>query len=225
MKNKQFAVIGLGRFGKSVAQTLASLGYEVLVIDSNEHEIQSIAHEVTHAIQVDARDEEALKALGIRNFDVVIVAIGDDIQANILVTVLLKEIGVKYVIAKAKDNMHGKVLEKIGADKVIYPEKDMGMRLAYHLVTPNILDFIELSSEYNIIEVATPSSFVGKSLEQLSLRSKYGVSIIAIKKKDAIIADPEAASVIESGDILVFLGRKNAMTFIPQEKEEPDANK
>ncbi len=195
MKNKQFAVIGLGRFGSSVAKTLSLLGYEVLAIDSSEHEVQSIVNDVTHAVQVDALDEDALKALGIRNFDVVIVAIGEDVQANILVTVILKEMGVKKIIAKAKNNMHGKVLEKIGADLVVYPEKDMGIRVAYHLVSPNILDFIELSPEYSIIEIAAPSEFLGKSLGQLNLRAQYGMSVIAIKKKNSIIADPGAESV------------------------------
>lgn len=216
MKNKQFAVIGLGRFGSSVAKTLSSLGYEVLAIDSSEHEVQSIVNDVTHAVQVDALDEDALKALGIRNFDVVIVAIGEDVQANILVTVILKEMGVKKIIAKAKNNMHGKVLEKIGADLVVYPEKDMGIRVAYHLVSPNILDFIELSPEYSIIEIAAPSEFLGKSLGQLNLRAQYGMSVIAIKKKDSIIADPGAESVIEAEDILVFVGKNEAVNKLPQ---------
>jgi trk system potassium uptake protein TrkA len=215
LKNKQFAVIGLGRFGTSVAKTLSSLGYEVLAIDSSEQHVQAIANDVTHAVQVDARDEEALKALGIRNFDVVIVAIGEDVQSNILVTVTLKEIGVNYVIAKAKNNMHGKVLEKIGADKVVYPEKDMGVRVAYHLVTPNILDFIELSPEYSIAEVAAPAAFIGKSLGKLNLRAEYGMSVIAIKKKDTIIADPGADSVIEEKDILVFVGKNDALNRLP----------
>lgn len=216
MKNKQFAVIGLGRFGRSVAKTLSSLGYEVLAIDNSEHEVQSIVNDVTHAVQVDALDEDALKALGIRNFDVVIVAIGEDVQANILVTVILKEMGVNKIIAKAKNNMHGKVLEKIGADMVVYPEKDMGIRVAYHLVSPNILDFIELSPEYSIIEIAAPSEFLGKSLGQLNLRAQYGMSVIAIKKKNAIVADPGAESVIEAEDILVFVGKNEAINKLPK---------
>lgn len=216
MKNKQFAVIGLGRFGRSIAKTLSSLGYEVLAIDSSEQEVQSIANDVTHAVQVDALDEDALKALGIRNFDVVVVAIGEDVQANILVTVILKEMGVKQIIAKAKNNMHGKVLEKIGADMVVYPEKDMGIRVAYHLVSPNILDFIELSPEYSIMEVAPPPEFHGKSLGQLNLRALYGMSVIAIKKKNSIIADPGAESVIEADDILVFVGRNEAINNLPK---------
>lgn len=218
MKNKQFAVIGLGRFGRSVALTLNSIGYDVLAIDASETEVQSIAHEVTHAVQVDARDEEALKALGIRNFDVVIVAIGEDIQSNILVTAILKDLGVKYVLAKAKDNMHGKVLEKIGADKVVYPEKDMGVRVAHHLVTPNILDFIELSPEYSIVEVSAPQEYVGKSLGKLNLRAQLGMSVIAIKKKDEIIAGPGASSVIEENDILVFIGTNEALGRLPHQK-------
>ncbi|NLI91226.1 MAG: TrkA family potassium uptake protein [Peptococcaceae bacterium] len=212
MKDRQFAVIGLGRFGSSVATTLSSLGYNVLAIDSSEQQVQAIANEVTHAVQVDALDEDALKALGIRNFDVVIVAIGEDIQANILVTVILKEIGVKYVIAKAKNNMHGKVLERVGADKVVYPEKDMGIRVAYHLVSENILDFIELSPDYSIIEVVAPPEFVGKSIGKLNLRAQYGMSVLAIKKKDQIIADPGADSVIDEKDVLVFVGKNTSLS-------------
>ncbi|RNC62945.1 MAG: Ktr system potassium uptake protein A [Candidatus Dichloromethanomonas elyunquensis] len=215
MKNRQFAVIGLGRFGSSVAVTLSSLGYDVLAIDSSEQQVQAIANEVTHAVQVDALDENALKALGIRNFDVVIVAMGDDIQANILVTVILKEIGVKYVISKAKNSMHGKVLAKVGADKVVYPEKDMGIRIAYHLVSENILDFIELSPDYSIIEVVTPPEFAGKSIGNLNLRAKYGISVLAIKKKDEIVADPGADSIIDEKDILVFVGKNTSLSYFP----------
>lgn len=215
MKKKQFVVIGLGRFGTSVATTLSSLGYDVLAIDSCEEEVQAIANQVTHAVQMNAQDEEALKALGIRNFDVAIVAIGEDIQSNILVTVILKEIGVKYVIAKAKNNMHGKVLEKVGADKVIYPEKDMGIRVAYHLVSPNIIDFIKLSSDYNIIEITAPPQFIGKSLGKLNLRAQYGMSVIAIKKKNTILTDPGANAIIEEDDILVFIGQKDLLDKIP----------
>jgi trk system potassium uptake protein TrkA len=216
LKNKQFAIIGLGRFGTSVAKTLTSLGYDVLAIDISEQNVQAVANDVTHAVQVDAREEEALKALGIRNFDVVIVAIGEDIQSNILVTVILKDMGVSYVIAKARNNMHGKVLEKIGADKVVYPEKDMGIRVAYHLVSPNILDFIELSPEYSIMESTAPREFIGQSLSQLNFRAKYGMSVIAIKKKDVIIADPGAESVIEENDILVFIGNNEALSRLPK---------
>ena len=160
-KNKQFAVIGLGRFGVSVARTLFKGGYEVLAIDSNEERVQKISSEVTHVVQADTTDENALKALGIRNFDVVVVAIGEDVQANVLTTLLLKELGVNYIVAKAKNELHGKMLEKIGADRVVYPERDMGQRVAHNLVSTNVLDYIELSPDLSLVEVTTPKVLGG----------------------------------------------------------------
>jgi trk system potassium uptake protein TrkA len=190
MTKKQYAVIGLGRFGQSVALTLSSLGHDVLVIDNNEHLVQEIAEDVTHAVQVDARDEAALKQLGIRNFDVVVVAISQDIESSILITVILKDLGVKMVVAKAQNQLHGKVLEKVGADKVVFPEKDMGVRLVHNLVSPNILDFIELHPDYSIMEVIAPKSFVNKTLGQLNLRAKYNLSVLGLPKTVKIAQFP-----------------------------------
>ncbi|WP_418792184.1 potassium channel family protein [Phosphitispora sp. TUW77] len=203
---KQFAVIGLGRFGTGVAKTLNTMGYEVLAIDDDEDKIQEIINHVTHAIQVDAKDEHALKALGIRNFDVVIVAIGHDMQASILVTVLLKELGVKCVVAKAQTELHGKVLEKVGADKVVYPERDMGARLAHSLVSSNVLDHIELSPNHSILEVVTPDIFVGKTLKESALRAQYNITVMAIKRGKEIIVSPSPDDPIEENDILVAIG-------------------
>jgi len=216
-KDKQFVVIGIGRFGRSVATTLYQLGYEVLAIDSSEKEILDISNEVTHAVQIDAKDEEALKRLGIRNFDVAIVGIGDDIQSNILVSVMLKEIGVKTVIAKAKDALHGRVLEKIGVDRVIYPERDMGVRVAHNLAsTKDLLDYIELSPEYSIVEVFAPKEFIDKTIGKLNLRAKYKVSVIAIKSDEEIIAAPGADALIKEGDILIIIGPKQAIGNLPK---------
>lgn len=216
-KDKQFVVIGIGRFGKSVATTLYQLGYEVLAIDSSEKEILDISNEVTHAVQIDAKDEEALKRLGIRNFDVAIVGIGDDIQSNILVSVLLKEIGVKTVIAKAKDALHGRVLEKVGVDRVIYPERDMGVRVAHNLTsTKDLLDFIELSPEYSIVETFAPKEFIDKTIGKLNLRAKYQVSVIAIKSDEEIIAAPGADALIKEGDILIIIGTNQAIGNLPK---------
>ena len=161
---KQFVVIGLGRFGTSVAKTLSALGHDVLAMDKNEHAVQVIMHDVTQAVQADARDEDTLRALGVRNFDVAIVAIGDDLEANILITLMLKEMGIPYVVTKAQSSLHGKVLEKIGADKIVYPEQDMGVRLANNLIRTNVMDFIELSLDFSIFEIIAPSKFVNKSL-------------------------------------------------------------
>ncbi|MGC7870830.1 potassium channel family protein [Desulfosporosinus sp. SYSU MS00001] len=212
---KQFVVIGLGRFGRSVAQTLSDLGHDVLAIDRNEHAVQLIMHNVTHAVQADAREEETLRALGVRNFDVAVVAIGDDLEANILITLMLKEMGI-IVVTKAQSTQHGKVLERIGADKVIYPERDMGIRLAHNLIATNVLDFIELSPDYSIFETKASASFVNKTLGELDLRKNYGITVMAIKKKeDQIVVAPGAKAVIEDKDILVFVGNKKSLTKLP----------
>ncbi|SFR14400.1 potassium channel family protein [Desulfoscipio geothermicus] len=209
MKNTQFAVIGLGRFGMSLINELSRMGYDVLAIDNDEEKVQDAAETATHAVQADAMDEQALKSVGIRNFDVVVVAIGENIQTNILSTIILKEMGVKTVVAKARNALHGKVLEKIGADLVIYPERDMAVKLARSLVSRNILEHIELSPDYSIIELITPKDFIGKSLVDLGVRQKMGVTILAIRHSDEIIVAPRASQIIHPGDVLVALG-KNA---------------
>lgn len=215
-KHKQFVVIGLGRFGTSVAKTLSSAGHDVLAIDMRETAVQVVMNDVTHAVQTDAREEENLKALGVRNFDVAIVAIGDDLQASILITLMLKELGIKYVVAKAQNSLHGKVLEKVGADRVVYPEKEMGARLAHNLVSTNIMDCIELSPDYSIAEIKSPVKFVNKSLGELNLRAVYEISVIAIKRGDTIIVAPGADSRIEGNDILVVVSDVKALDRFPE---------
>lgn len=205
-KTKQFAVIGLGRFGTSVATTLHKMGYEVLAIDNDEERVQEFSNEVTHVVQADTTDEDTLVALGIRNFDVVIVAIGEDIQANILTTLQLKEIGVQYIVTKASNKLHGKMLEKIGADRVVYPERDMGQRVAHNLVSSTVLDYIELSPNLNIMEVSVPRALVGKTLAETDLRAKYEINVVAIKRGDDIIVPPLPNERIKANDILVVVG-------------------
>lgn len=209
--HKQFVVIGLGRFGTSVARTLSQLGHDVLAIDSKEGPVQSLMNIVTHAVQADAKEEENLRALGVRNFDVAVVAIGDDIQSSILVTLILKEMGIKRIVAKAVDSLHGKVLEKVGADKIIYPEKDMGFRLAHSLVATNVMDFIELSPDYNIVEIMTPNKFVGKTLGQLDLRAHYGINVMAIKHGETIEVAPGANAKLDNKDVLVVISDNEAL--------------
>jgi trk system potassium uptake protein TrkA len=204
---RQFAVIGLGRFGSAVAITLAKMGYEVLGIDVNQERVNEMAETITESVKADAIDEQSLKALGIRNFDVVIVAIGRDIQASILTTVILKDMGVGKVIAKAQTELHGKVLERIGADKVVFPERDMGEKLAKVLVSENIIDEITLSPEYDVVEMAAPNIFYGKTLEKLNVRNKYGISILAIRRGSDIIVSPDAKQIISDRDILVVIGK------------------
>ena len=206
MANKQFVIIGLGRFGSSIAKTLYSLGNDVLAIDKDEDIVQEIADSVTHAVQLDATDENALRALGIRNFDVAVVTIGDNIQSSIMATLLVKELGVKYIIAKGHSDLHAKVLYKIGADRVVLPEKDMGVRVAHNLVSANILDYIELSEDYSVMEIQVLDEWSGKTLNELRLRSKYGINVMAIKRGDEVNLSPSAEDIIEDNDVIAAIG-------------------
>ncbi len=206
-KHKQFAVIGLGRFGTSVASALYKLGYEVLAIDADEERVQKFSEEVTHVVQADTTDENSLKALGIRNFDVVVVAIGEDIQANVLTTLLLKDLGVKHIVAKARNELHGKMLTKIGADRVVYPERDMGQRVAHNLVSTNVLEYIELSPDLSIVEITAPGSLVGQTLAEANLRVRYEVNVVAIKRDEGLIVPPQPNEKIKAGDALIFVGQ------------------
>ncbi|UHA71859.1 potassium channel family protein [Paenibacillus sp. 481] len=203
---KQYAIIGMGRFGSSVAQSLSKMGFEVLAIDSSEQKIQEIVNMVTHAVSADSTDEEALKALGIRNFDVVVVAIGQDIQASILTTLILKDLGVPKIVVKAQNELHGKVLSKIGADKVVFPERDMGTRVAHNLISPNILDHIELSDDHSIVEMRVASFMIGKNLKELDIRARYGCNVMAIKNNGKMNISPYAEDRLKDGDILVLVG-------------------
>ena len=203
---KSFVVIGCGRFGTSVAKTLYSLGNEVLAIDRSEELIQEISDEVTHAVQADVMDETVLKDLGLRNFDVAVISIGSDLEASIMATLIAKELGIKRVIAKAQSELHGKVLYKIGADKVIFPERDMGVRVAHNLTSTNILDFIELSPDYSILEITALKEWEDKSLAQLKLSTKYGINVMAIKRGSNFMVSPNGESIIEKDNILVVIG-------------------
>ncbi|MET1180979.1 TrkA family potassium uptake protein [Peribacillus simplex] len=208
MGKRQYAVIGLGRFGTSVAHRLYTAGQEVLGVDVNEERVENAEMSVTHAIMADTTDEDTLRSIGIRNFDCVIVAIGNDMQSSILTTLLLKELGVDKVIAKALNKNHGQVLTKVGADWVIYPERDMGERVANQLLSPNMLNYIELSKEYNIEEIILPMSMKGKSLRELDLRAKYNISVIAIVSNGEIIIAPSPDQDIHENDMLLVVGNK-----------------
>ncbi len=209
---RQFAVIGLGKFGASVACTLAKLGCQVLAVDIDEDKVQRVADEVTHAVSADATDEDTLRALGIRNFDVAIVTIGHDVLSSILTCLILKDLGVAYVVGKATDELHGKLLEKIGVEKVVYPERDMGARLANALTSSNILELIELSPDYGIAEIIASPELVSKSLRDLNLRARFGVNIVAIRRGDSEVrVSPGPDDVIEEGDVLLALGSTESL--------------
>ncbi len=203
---KSFAVIGLGRFGTSVAKVLAELGNEVLAIDKDPEVIREIASIVTYAVEADVMDEKALRELGLGNVDAVVVSIGSDLESSIMATLISKELGVKKVIAKALTELHGKVLSKIGADRIIYPERDMGIRVAHNLTSKNILDYIEFSPDFSIVEIEAIEDWVGKDLKGLRLRNKYGVNIIAIRRDNHTNISPTAEDNIEAGDILIIVG-------------------
>lgn len=206
MKKKHFAIIGMGRFGSSVARTLYDMGFEVLAVDRSERRIQEVLGFVTHGVSADTTDEDALRDLNLKKYDVVVVAIGEDIQASILTTLILKQIGVKMTVVKATSELHGKVLKKTGADKVVYPERDMGQRVAHHLVSSNILDYIELSSEHSIVEIKATSVMIGKDLITLDIRAKYGCNVIAIKSNTGMNISPDPLDPIKDGDVLVVVG-------------------
>ena len=202
----QYAVIGLGRFGISIAQKLFESGQEVLGVDVNEERVEDSHSFVTHAVIADSTDAEALKSIGIRNFDTVVVAIGNDIQASILTVLLLKELGVKRVIAKALNKLHGQVLDKVGADWVVFPERDMGMRVAHQLLSPKVLNFIEISKNYSVEEVKIPEYMIEKTLRELDLRARFNLSVIAIRHEDEISISPSPDKIINHGDVLVVIG-------------------
>lgn len=208
MVAKQYAVIGLGRFGVSVARRLYEAGQDVLGIDINEERVENAELFVTHAVVADTTEEKALKAIGISNFDCVIVAIGNDIQSSVLTVSILKELGIQKIIAKALGKRHGQVLDKVGADWVIYPERDMGERVANQLLSPNMLNYIELSKEHSIEEMMIPEKMANKSLRELDIRAKYKISVITILKGNDIIVSPAPDQLIEQGDILVMIGKK-----------------
>lgn len=208
MKAKQFLVLGLGRFGTSVARTLCELGQEVLAVDADEDLVSAVAPHVTQAMQLDATDEEALASLDVKSFDVAIVSIGQNTRDSILISVILKELGVPYVVAKANDDLHAKVLRKIGVDRVVFPERDMGARLARNLLTPNVLELMELEGDHQIIEIRVPAKWIGHSMIDLNVRRKYGLNILAIHRGERFLVSPAPDMPFESGDTVLVMGRR-----------------
>ena len=211
---KSFVVIGLGLFGSSVARQLCALGAEVLAIDTNSDLVQQVSTDVTNAVVADARDQEVLRALGAHECDCAVIAIGDDLAGSVLATMNVKELGVGHVVCKAHDEVHRKVLEKLGADRVLIPEKEVADKLARSLTSHNVLDFIELSNDYGIVEIPTPKAWVGKNLKELNVRAKLGVNIIAVKQGKHINVSPGAAYEIVPGDVMVILGDTDALTAV-----------
>ncbi|HIJ57743.1 MAG TPA: TrkA family potassium uptake protein [Deltaproteobacteria bacterium] len=208
---KKFTVIGLGNFGLHVAKTLFEEGHEVVVVDSDKTRVQAINSNCSEAVVMDATDKEQLNALGLETMDAVIVSTGTKISTSILICLFLQEIGVKKILAKAVDSDHGKILKKVGATEIVYPEKDMAVRVARGLSTPNILDFIPLAEDYSLMQVDPPKAFIGKSLKDLDLRAKYKVYVIAVKEliPENFVLVPQADFVIKDSDLLMILGKSD----------------
>ena len=209
---KTYIVIGLGRFGSAVAQRLYELGSEVLAIDLHPELVQKMESKVTCAAVCDTRDEDALRALGVRNYDCAVVAIGSDLAASIVITMNLKELGVPQVVCKAEGDMQKRALEKIGADKVLIPEREAGVKLAQAVTSSSILDFIELSDQYGIAELTLPEAWVGKTIRELNIRAKYGVNIIAVRENGKINVVPDADEPLPAGCVLVAVGANDKLT-------------
>ncbi len=207
MAKKQVVVIGLGRFGYSVARTLCELGHEVLGLDKDLRRVEDVSEFATQAAQMDATDEEALKDMGVRNFDIGVVSIGSDIKSSILVTLLLKRLGVKTVVSKAQDDLHGEILEKVGADRVVYPERETGVRVAHRITSPSLVDYLEVMPGYGIAKMVTPAIFVGKELGQLDLKGRFGLTTLILRRGAESIVNPSRSEVLGSGDVLVVAGR------------------
>ncbi len=211
---KSYIVIGMGRFGSEAARRLCELGCEVLALDRSSELIQRISNDVTQAVVADVRDKEVLRALGVGELDCGVVAIGDSLGDSVLATMNLKELGVPYVVCKAHDETHRQVLLKLGADKVLIPEQEQANRLARNLSSPNVLDYIELSDAYGIIEVPAPTPWLHKSLKNLNVRANLGVNIIAVKQGEQINVAPGADYTVQPGDVMVVLGDTGALNAV-----------
>lgn len=211
MSKKEFVVFGLGRFGKSVAMTLAESGCEVLVVDDNAEKIQEVADIVTYAVKANVTDVDTMETLGISNFDGAIVGIGENLEASVMVTILAKELGIPYILAKAQNELHAKILKKVGADMVVFPEKETGIRIAHNLLLGNFFDAVELSSTYSLMDISALNEWDGHTLLELDLRAKYKVNVIGIKKEGVLDINPEADTKVSKNDILVMIGRNEIL--------------
>ena len=214
---KSYVVVGLGRFGVEAAVRLCELGAEVLAVDTRNDVVQQVSGSVTHAVVADARDKEVLKALGVSDFDCAIVAIGDSLTDSVLATMNLLELGVPHLVCKAYDETHSQILKKLGAHQVLIPERDQAARLARSLSSPNVLDYIELSSDYGIVELPAPKSWQGRTLKELNVRAKLGVNIIAVKHGGEINVSPAADYCIDKEDIIVVLGDMIALEKVQKQ--------
>lgn len=218
-KKKQFVIFGMGRFGQSVAKTLTDSGCEVLVVDNDADKIQDMAEIVTHAVVADVTDTEELENLGIRNFDGAIIGIGKNLEASVMATILVKELEIDYVLAKANNEMHGKILKKVGADTVIFPEKEMGIRIANNVLMGNFFDAVELSTTFSMMEVEVLDSWAGHSLQALDLRRKYKINVVAVKKNDDLRIDLDPTRPLTKDEVLIVIGKNQQLHDLAQKSK------
>jgi len=225
---KQVLIVGLGRFGASLATTFSSMGHDVLAIDDDEKKVQAISAQVTHAVQADATDEAVLKELGVSNFDVAIVTMGEAIQNSVLSTILLKKLGVPHVIARAENDLHGSILDKIGADKVVFPEREMGIRVAHGLTLRDVQDYIPVAPSYGVAKLEALSGFVGKTLSELEFGrgAKWGLAVLLIRRGNGVIVTPDRTEVVREGDILIVSGSDDKLEqFLHEAKKNEKERK
>ena len=204
-KRKQFLVAGLGLFGTSVAVTLQQMGYEVYAMDSDEALVQDLSTQLNYVVCGDASDRKTLQSLPLEDIDVAVVAIGN-VERNMMCSMLLKELGIKQVVSKAINNLHGAMLSKIGADKVVYTERDMGERVAHNLISAGVMDYIELSGEISVMSLSVPTDLIGKNLIEADLRRRYDVNVVAIKREGRTMVNPKAQVVFQPEDEIIVLG-------------------
>lgn len=218
VRKKQYVVFGLGRFGMSVAKTLSDKGLDVLAIDNNIEMVQEASKFCTRAVKADVTDENALRALGVSSFDVGVVAIGSNLESSVMVTILAKELGVKHVVAKTQDVTRKKVLEKIGADKVIFPEREMGVRIANSLVYGDFFEFMDLTDDFAIAEFKPPAEWIGKNLVEADVRARHNLNVIAIKYEDHVEVTPSADRKFLKEDIVVVIGQSDSLRLFLDKK-------
>jgi len=210
---KQVLVVGLGRFGTSVANSLSDVGYDVLAIDSSERQVQAASAQISHVVQADATSEAVLNELGIKEFDVAIIAVGSDIQSSVMATVLLKKLGIPYVVARANNILHGEILKKIGADKVVFPENDMGNRVAHELLLGKVGDYLSVTRRYGLISVEVVPELAGLTLADLDLgpRGKENVAALIIRRGNEVILNPSLSELVKAEDVMILAGTDDGL--------------
>jgi len=211
MAGEQVVVIGLGRFGSSVARELERLGHQVLAIDRSEQMVNEISSDVTHALQLDAADEDALRSAGAADFSTAIVAISTDTEPSIFATMVLKRLGVRNVIAKAGSLLHGEILARVGADRVVFPERETGLRLAHSFNVPNVIDYLDVAPSFGIEKIRPPKSFIGRTLGELDLKGRLGLTPVALRRGKQVIVNPVRDERVTDGDELILIGRDDKL--------------